>query len=72
MRPGGRGTRRAAQPLGGRMLKLIDQFRGSRSGATSVEYALLATCIALVVIVAVGFLGTRVNMTYMEVSTAFK
>jgi pilus assembly protein Flp/PilA len=65
--------RQAAQPLlGGRMLKLIDHFRGSRSGATSVEYALLATCIALVVIVAVSFLGTQVNTTYTEVSTSFK
>jgi len=54
------------------MLKLIDHFRGSRSGATSVEYALLATCIALVVIVAVSFLGTQVNTTYTEVSTSFK
>ena len=54
------------------MLKLIDQFRGSRWGATSVEYAVLAMCIALVVIAAVGFLGTRVNATYTEVSSAFK
>jgi pilus assembly protein Flp/PilA len=54
------------------MLKLIDRFRRSRSGATSVEYALLATCIALAIIVAVGFLGTQVNTTYTEVSTVFK
>ena len=54
------------------MLKLIDQFRHSRSGATSVEYAILATCIALVIIVAVGFLGTQVKTTYTEVSSAFQ
>jgi pilus assembly protein Flp/PilA len=53
------------------MSKLIDQFRRSRSAATSVEYAILATCIALVIIVAVGFLGTQVNATYVEVGSAF-
>ena len=59
-------------PSGGRMLKLIDQFRHSRSGATSVEYAILATCIALVIIVAVGSLGTRVNAMYSQVSAGFQ
>ena len=54
------------------MFKLINQFRRSRSGATSVEYAILATCIALVIIVAVGFLGTQVNTTYTEITAAFK
>ena len=59
-------------PVEGRMLKLIDQFRHSRSGATSVEYSILATCIALVIIVVVGSLGTRVNTMYAEVSAAFQ
>ena len=54
------------------MLKLIDQFRHSRAGATSVEYAILATCIALVIIVAVGSLGTRVNAMYNQISAAFQ
>jgi len=73
--PGGAGERpagRASPDLGGRMLKLIDQFRRSRGGATSVEYAILATCLALAIVVAVGFLGTQVNTTYTEVSSAFK
>ena len=54
------------------MFKLIEQFRRSRSGATSVEYAILATCIALAIIVAVGFLGTQLNTTYTSVSAAFQ
>lgn len=53
------------------MFKLIDQLRRSRSGATSVEYAILATCIALVIIAAVGVLGTQLNTTYTEISSAF-
>lgn len=54
------------------MLKLIDQFRRSRAGAISVEYAVLATCVALAIVIAVGFVGTQVNTTYTEVSSAFK
>jgi pilus assembly protein Flp/PilA len=68
-RPNGAASR---APCEGRMFKLIDQFRRSRSGATSVEYAILATCIALVIIVAVSSLGTRLNTSYIEVSSAFK
>ncbi len=54
------------------MLKPIDQLRRSRSGATSVEYALLATCIALTIVVAVSFVGTQLNTTYMAISASFQ
>jgi Flp pilus assembly pilin Flp len=54
------------------MFKRLGQLRRSRAGATSVEYALLATCIALAIIVSVSFIGTQVNTTYTEVSSAFK
>jgi pilus assembly protein Flp/PilA len=54
------------------MLKLIEQFRRSRSGATAVEYSLLATCIALAIIVAVSVVGTKVNTTYATVSSSFQ
>ena len=53
------------------MFTLIHQLRRSRSGATSVEYAILATCIALVIIAVVGVLGTKLNTTYTEISSAF-
>ena len=53
------------------MLELIDRFRRSHSGATAVEYALLATCIAVAIVVAVGLLGTQVNTTYAHVGSAF-
>jgi len=54
------------------MLRLIDQFRGSRSGATAVEYAVLAMSIALVIIAAVGFLGTQLNSTYTAIAASFQ
>ena len=58
--------------MGGSMFKLIDDFRRSRSGATAVEYSLLATCIALAIIVAVGVVGAKVNSTYATVSGSFQ
>ena len=53
------------------MMTIIGRFARSQSGATAVEYALLATCIALAIIVAVGNLVTRLNNTYVEISSAF-
>jgi Flp pilus assembly pilin Flp len=54
------------------MFKLIDQFRRSRSGATSVEYAALATCLALAIVGAVSFVGTQVNTIYVAVAASFQ
>ncbi len=53
------------------MMKIIGRFARSQSGATAVEYAILAMCIVLAIIVAVGNLGTRLNNTYVEISSAF-
>ena len=54
------------------MFKLIDQLRRSRSGVTSVEYAILATCVALAIVVAVSFVGTQLNTAYTSVSASFQ
>ena len=54
------------------MLKLIGQFRRSRAGATSVEFAALATCVGLAIVVAVSFVGAQVNTTYTSVSASFR
>lgn len=53
------------------MMKIIGRFAELQSGATAVEYALLATCIAVAIIVAVANLGTQLNNTYVEISSAF-
>jgi len=49
---------------------MIDRFRRSSDGATAVEYALLATCIAVAIVAAVGFLGTQINTTYTNIGSA--
>lgn len=53
-------------------MKIISRFARSRSGATAVEYALMATCIALGIILAVANVGTNLNTSYSEIASSFK
>ena len=41
------------------------------SGATSIEYALLATLIAMVIIASVTILGARLSQIFNDVAVAF-
>ena len=45
-------------------------FLSDQSGATSIEYAIMASCIALAIIAAVSSLGGKVLAQYSSVSTA--
>jgi pilus assembly protein Flp/PilA len=54
------------------MLRLIISFLDDRSGATAIEYGLIAAGIAAVIIVAVNTLGTNLNTTFSSVSTQLK
>ena len=49
---------------------LIRRFARSDDGATAIEYALIASLIAVVIISAVTFLGTQVSNTFNEVGNA--
>lgn len=53
-------------------MKIIGRFARSQSGATAVEYAVMAMCIVLLIIVSVGNLGTQLNTTYTEIDGSFK
>ena len=53
------------------MSKIIEFLRDER-GATSIEYAMIASCIAVIIIASVNGLGTKLNTTYTGVSTALK
>jgi pilus assembly protein Flp/PilA len=47
------------------------QYRlSSEDGATAVEYALMVALIAMVIILAVTFLGQATNQTFQNVGTA--
>jgi len=48
----------------------IIRFLRDQSGATSIEYAMLASGIAVAIIVTVNSLGSTVRSNYTSVSTA--
>ena len=50
------------------MTKAIAQFLKDESGATAVEYGLIASLIAIAVIVAAGKVGTGIANTFNNVS----
>ena len=53
------------------MNKLV-AFFSDQSGATSIEYAMIASCIAVIIVAAVNNLGTTVNGNFTSVQVALK
>ena len=51
------------------MTKLVARFVKDESGATAIEYGLIAAGIALAVITAVQLTGTNLNTTFGKVAT---
>jgi pilus assembly protein Flp/PilA len=47
-------------------------FLKDRSGATAIEYGLIAAGIAVAIIATVQALGTNLNATFSSVSTSLK
>jgi pilus assembly protein Flp/PilA len=54
------------------MLLRVIRFLHDESGATAIEYGLIAAGISVAIIVAVTSLGTNLNTTFSSVSTAIK
>ncbi len=54
------------------MKNLIARFVKDESGATAIEYGLIAAGISVVIIAAVQGVGTNLNKTFQTVSTALK
>lgn len=52
--------------------KLTSDFLRDESGATAIEYALIAGAISIVIVVAVTGIGTSLNNRFTEVGSAFK
>jgi pilus assembly protein Flp/PilA len=52
------------------MKNLIARFVKDESGATAIEYGLIAAGIAVVIITAVNGVGTSLTATFGKVSTA--
>jgi pilus assembly protein Flp/PilA len=54
------------------MSQYLSQFWNDRSGATAIEYGLIAAGISVAIIATVQALGTNLNTTFQSVSTALK
>jgi pilus assembly protein Flp/PilA len=54
------------------MSTLVLRFVKNESGATAIEYGLIAAGIAVAIIATVQALGTNLNATFSSVSTALK
>ena len=50
----------------------VDRFVAAESGATAIEYAIIAGGIALVIIATVNGIGTTLIPTFSSVQTALK
>ena len=54
------------------MLKSMKSFVGDNSDVTAIEYALIASLIAVFIIVAVQLVGTQVSTVFTEVGNSLK
>jgi pilus assembly protein Flp/PilA len=52
------------------MSKFVTRFLKDESGATAIEYGLIAALIAVVIVTAVGLVGTKLNTVFGNVSAA--
>jgi pilus assembly protein Flp/PilA len=52
------------------MKTLLNRFVRDESGATAIEYGLIAALIAVAIIVVLGTIGTQLNITFDRVADA--
>jgi pilus assembly protein Flp/PilA len=50
----------------------LSRFLADQSGATAIEYCLIAAGVSIVIVTAVNGLGTQLSSKYQSVSTALK
>jgi pilus assembly protein Flp/PilA len=54
------------------MFKSMKNFAVNESGATAIEYALIASLIAVFIITAVSPVGTKVSTVFTEIGNTLK
>jgi len=54
------------------MVKSLKKFVANESGATAIEYALIASLIAVFIIGSLSALGTKLSSEFAEVGSALK
>ncbi len=53
-------------------MAILAQFLKNEDGATAIEYALMASLIAIFIVAAVQLVGTQVSTVFTEVGNALK
>jgi pilus assembly protein Flp/PilA len=54
------------------MLRVISKFLTDESGATAIEYCLIAVGLSIVIITAVNGIGSTVNTKFSSINTSLK
>jgi pilus assembly protein Flp/PilA len=54
------------------MRQLFSRFLSNESGATAIEYCLIATGLSIVILAAVNGIGTNLNTKFATVNTSLK
>lgn len=52
------------------MSKFVTRFLRDESGATAIEYGLIAALVAVILVAALSAMGTKLSGTFDKVSTA--
>jgi pilus assembly protein Flp/PilA len=53
------------------MWRTLQHFLEDQSGATAIEYALLASLVSVAIVVSVSLVGTRLSTSYSNIAAAF-
>jgi pilus assembly protein Flp/PilA len=61
-----------ANRFGSKPMARVVEFLKDDSGATAIEYGLIAAGISIVIVVAVNSIGSTLNTTFTSVSTQLK
>lgn len=54
------------------MTKILSKFWADKSGATAIEYGLIAAGISLAIIAVVNGLGSNLNTKFTSINTSLK
>ena len=54
------------------MRRLISMFLNDESGATAIEYCIIAAGISIVIVVAVNGMGSQLNNSFTSVNASIK
>jgi pilus assembly protein Flp/PilA len=52
------------------MNQFLTRFANDESGVTAMEYGMIAALIAVVILTALGTVGTQLNTTFTKIGTA--